>query len=261
MAKVDVLINCYNGEAYLKKAIDSIIQQSFTNWNIILWDNQSTDNTKSIVDSFRDERIKYFYADRFTKLNEARVLASKHFNAEYIAILDADDIACPNRLKIQAAFLDANPRHALVGSSVIIINEKNENVKYDKKTINSENVKNVLFYKNFIYHSSVMFRKSAFTEVGGYNQNLVYSQDYDLWLKFCGNWNIAILPEFLAKYRIHNGSITNNRQMVIRNSKDDISNLTNASRFISPTWKSWFLNKYHIGRLLLKILVYSCLPN
>ena len=88
---VSVIMNCYNSDTYLGEAIDSVISQTYKNWEIIFWDNQSTDKSAEIVKSYDDERIKYFYAPSFTSLYEARNYAIEKANGEYIAFLDCDD--------------------------------------------------------------------------------------------------------------------------------------------------------------------------
>ena len=88
---ISVIINCYNGEKFLKKSIESVINQTYSNWEIIFWDNLSNDNSKKIVNHYTDKRIKYFGAKNFTKLYEARNLAIEKASGEYIAFLDVDD--------------------------------------------------------------------------------------------------------------------------------------------------------------------------
>ena len=100
-ALVSVIMNCFNGEKYLKEAIDSVLNQTYSNWEIILWDNQSTDNSEGIVKSFNDNRIKYFYSEEFTILGEARNRALSKAQGEFIAILDCDDLWYPTKLEKQ----------------------------------------------------------------------------------------------------------------------------------------------------------------
>ena len=85
-------MNCFNGENFLYEAVQSIIDQKYKNWELIFWDNQSTDNSAKIIKGFNDNRIKYFYAKRFTDLGGARANACKYVNGDYLAILDTDDI-------------------------------------------------------------------------------------------------------------------------------------------------------------------------
>ena len=88
---ISIIVNCYNGEKYLKQTLESIQKQNYTNWELIFWDNQSTDNSKAIFDSFNESRFKYFYSEKFTSLYEARNLACRKCNGEFITFLDCDD--------------------------------------------------------------------------------------------------------------------------------------------------------------------------
>ena len=88
---VSIVVNCYNGEKYLKKALESIQKQKYSNWELIFWDNQSTDNSRKIFENFKDPRFKYFYAEKHTSLYEARNLACKKSKGEFLAFLDSDD--------------------------------------------------------------------------------------------------------------------------------------------------------------------------
>ena len=89
---VSVIMNCYNGEKYLRESIDSVVAQTYENWELIFWDNHSTDNSAQIVQSYGDSRIYYFCSQTFTPLGEARNLAIKQSNSEFIAILDCNHI-------------------------------------------------------------------------------------------------------------------------------------------------------------------------
>ena len=88
---ISIIMNCYNGEKYLKKSIKSVINQNYKNWELIFWDNKSSDNSKKILKEFKDNRIKYFFSKKFTNLYEARNLAIKKSKGSYICFLDTDD--------------------------------------------------------------------------------------------------------------------------------------------------------------------------
>ena len=105
---VSIIMNCYNGDKYLRKSIKSIISQSYKNWELIFWDNCSTDNSKKITKKFKDNRIYYFKSKQFVNLYEARNLALKKVNSDFIAFLDSDDIWSKNKLKIQLKFMLKN---------------------------------------------------------------------------------------------------------------------------------------------------------
>ena len=103
---VSVIMNCHNGEKYLKESVRSVINQSYKNWELIFWDNVSTDNSKEIVESFIDKRIKYFCSKKFTNLYEARNLAIEKASCNYIAFLDTDDKWSADKLEKQINFLN-----------------------------------------------------------------------------------------------------------------------------------------------------------
>ena len=110
---ISVIINCYNGEKYVKNAIQSVIRQKYQNWELIFWDNQSTDNSKKIFKSFSDERLKYFYSENNTTLYEARNNASKIAKGEYIGFIDCDDEWYDDYLSSRKTFFD--------GSTIILL--------------------------------------------------------------------------------------------------------------------------------------------
>ena len=101
---VSIIMNCFNGEKYLKEALESITNQTYENWELIFWDNLSTDNSKKIFKSFNDKRFKYFLAEKHTVLYEARNLAIKKTKGEFIAFLDTDDIWIKEKLEEQIKF-------------------------------------------------------------------------------------------------------------------------------------------------------------
>ena len=106
---VSIIMNCYNGEKYLKQAVDSILNQSFRNFEVIFWDNKSTDKSAKIYKSYKDKRLKYYYSKKFTNLYEARNLAINLSKGTYIAFLDTDDYWIKDKLRIQMAkFNDEN---------------------------------------------------------------------------------------------------------------------------------------------------------
>ena len=98
---VSIIINCYNGEKYLKNCIDSVINQTYKNWEIIFWDNLSTDNSKKIIEKYSDKRIKYFCTKKFSKLYHARNLAIENASGTLIAFLDVDDYWFRDKLEKQ----------------------------------------------------------------------------------------------------------------------------------------------------------------
>ena len=131
---VSVIMNCHNGEIYLKESINSLINQTYKNWEMIFWDNASTDNSKKILDKFNDERIKYFKSNKFTSLYEARNLSIEKAQGEYISFLDTDDLWIKDKIEKQIYFLEKNKEYKIVYSNFFVLDE-NKNKKYIRHKI------------------------------------------------------------------------------------------------------------------------------
>ena len=150
---VSVVINCYNGEEFLRDTIDSVINQTYSNWELIFWDNQSTDSTSEIVKSYRDDRIRYFYAPYHTPLGEARNNAINNVKGGYLTFLDSDDLWHPDFLEKGIGKLEKCPdiigfysnSYALKGGKKILT--KNE--KSGLRTISVEPVMPYLVRSRF----------------------------------------------------------------------------------------------------------------
>ena len=125
---VSILMNCYNGEKFLREAIESIQAQTYHNWELIFWDNQSTDQSAEIFKSYVDRRLKYFYAQKHTELGDARVEAMSKAKGSWVGILDVDDIWCKEKLEYQVDIinksLDDGVELGLVYGKVLEINER-----------------------------------------------------------------------------------------------------------------------------------------
>lgn len=120
---VSILMNCYNGEQYLKEAVDSVLDQTYRNWELVFWDNQSTDRTAEIFKNYDDPRLKYFRAPEHTDLGGARARAWPHLSGEFVAVLDADDLWLPQKLERQVPLFD-DPDVGLVISNTLFFNDR-----------------------------------------------------------------------------------------------------------------------------------------
>ena len=128
--RVSIIMNCYNGEKYLREAIDSVYAQSYKNWEIIFWDNASTDSTSQIAQSY-DSRLKYFRSEINTHLGPARNMALEKAKATYIAFLDSDDIYLPFTLKRQVELMESAD-YGLVYAETLVIDENGKKIKRQK---------------------------------------------------------------------------------------------------------------------------------
>lgn len=172
---VSVIIAVYNGKQYIRRAIVSVLNQTYKDIEIIVVDDGSTDNTKRMLDVFN---IKYIYQENAGSIN-ARNNGIRNSRGEYIAILDSDDIWCDrNKLKKQVEFLDTHPYYVLVGGNMIKVNAKHIKIRKYTHPENDKDIREAMLFGNMFAHSTVVFRKSAWACVGGYGDS-----DWNLWLK------------------------------------------------------------------------------
>lgn len=214
---VSVIINCYNGEKYLREAIDSVIAQTYTNWEIIFWDNQSTDSSAEIVKSYNDDRIKYYYAPKHTPLGEARNMAVDKANGEYINFLDADDAFLSNKLSVQIRLLEKGISEVIISKYLIKIEDKGKVNKsllaYFVKNKNYSPKGNSFYADqlkgNKVAFSTVLFNKNLYRKVGGVDSSFKQNEDYDILLKCALNTIVKSTENPQAIYRIHANNTTN----------------------------------------------------
>ncbi len=257
---VSVIMNCYNSDTYLKEAIDSVLAQTYTNWEIIFWDNQSTDKSAEIVKSYDDERIKYFYAPKHTLLGEARNLAVEKANGEWIGFLDCDDIWDKDKINIYINEYFKNKDYkevALIYSKTYIINKNNKIIKKNEKILSGMIHDNLLGEGDFIVFSSVVLKKSSLEAVGKINEVLTYCEDYDLLLKITRNSKSLGINKFLTYYRMHTENITskklyqNNVEVVDFLEKYILENKTTFQLKILV----YINNSYRIASLFFKLFL------
>jgi glycosyltransferase involved in cell wall biosynthesis len=197
-------MSVYNGEQHLRESIESILNQTFTNFEFIIVNDDSTDNSPEIIKSYDDARTRIINNEKNIGLTKSLNKAIKQTRGEYIARQDADDISLPNRLELQHKFLEKHPDVALLGTGIYVINENGDEIE---KRIMHPHPKTSLLKGNRFIHGSVMFRKSVIDELGAYNETLKYSQDYELWLRLSKKYNVRNLTAPLYKLRMHRGSI------------------------------------------------------
>ena len=202
--EISVVISVYNGEKHLRESVESVLNQTFTDFEFIIVNDGSTDASLEIIKSYDDERIQIINNEENIGLTKSLNKALKQAQGEYIARQDADDISLPNRLELQLEFLEKHPEVALLGTGVYVINENGDTV--EKRIMHPKPKKSLLKGNRFI-HGSVMFRKSVIDELGAYNETLKYSQDYELWLRMSKKYDVRNLTAPLYKLRMHRDSI------------------------------------------------------
>ena len=214
---VSIIMPVYNAEKFLHTSIESILKQTYKNFEFIIINDGSTDNSKKIIQNYLiDRRIK-FYSLKKKGIVACLNYALKKSHGNYIARMDADDISLPDRIKKQVNFLNHNRGHHLVGSQAKYIGEINFFFKLVH--FSSNDCKASIIFKNPFIHSSIMVRKKTITSLGGY-LNFFKSEDYELWSRLLKKHKGANLHENLIKYRIHlnqYGSDNKNKELAIKN--------------------------------------------
>jgi glycosyltransferase involved in cell wall biosynthesis len=199
---VSVVLSVRNGGKDLPKAIETILNQSFSDLELIAINNGSTDGTREFLDQIADPRVRAYHQEDkglAAALNRGILLAQ----GRYIARQDHDDLADPSRIAKQVAFLDAHPGHALVGTRAEIwIGDRPTGRFHDHPTEDTD-LRFALLFNNYFVHSSVMMRKAALDEVGVYttDRSRQPPEDYELWSRIARRFSVANLPERLTVYR------------------------------------------------------------
>lgn len=226
--KVSIIMNCYNSSQFLREAIECVLEQTYKNWELIFWDNQSTDESATIFKEYKDERLMYNYASSKTDLSEARNLAISKAKGEWFAFLDCDDVWRKEKLELQLNTIVKNEKIGIIYSPFnVLLNTSQKNnsllnfLTNKVKCIPHEAklIYNNLLKSNFIIFSSVLIRKSVFESTGGFSRNLVHNEDYEILLKSCYNHLAICINEPMVFYRIHdsNNSYVNGEISYIEN--------------------------------------------
>jgi len=207
---VSVVIPSYNHAHFLKMALQSIIDQKYTNWEAFVVDNHSEDNTDDVVNSFKDKRIKLLKIHNKGVIAASRNLGIRYSRGEWVAFLDSDDWWYPEKLELSVRVLKNGAQLVCHAENWIHNNKIMRVVKYGPK--NNANFKNLLFGKNCISTSAVTVLRHSLISVGGFTENpkAIGVEDYHLWLKLAkANYRIEFIDQVLGCYRIHNKNQSN----------------------------------------------------
>lgn len=208
MAKVSILMNCFNGERYLKEAIDSVYAQTYSDWEIIFIDNASTDRSAEIAKSY-DHRLKYYKIEKTIPLYSARNFALQYITGEFLAFLDTDDFWVPDKLSMQLDILEKYPEVYLICSGFICLNERRGKIlRYiDRRLTFITPEKAIRDYP--INIPSVMLRRDAHSiEKIRFEPTLNLTGDYELFVKFVYWYRAYYIAKPLVTWRIHSANLS-----------------------------------------------------
>lgn len=209
MPKVTVLMAVYNGERYLREAIESILAQTFQDFEFLIINDGSTDNSREVILSYEDPRIRLVDNEVHLGLTPSLNKGLRLAKGELVARQDADDISEPERLAMQVTFLETHPEVGLLGTWYRKIDAQGTLIGNRSLPCDYTEIRwSLLFFCPFV-HSSVMVRKSVILrQVGFYNEALVYAADYELWYRIAHHIPVANLNKYLVRLRINPYSMT-----------------------------------------------------
>lgn len=205
--KVSVVMAAYNGGEYIGSSIESILNQTLKDFEFIIVNDCSTDNTLDTIRSYNDERIVIFNNEKNLGQTKSLNIGVGLAKGEYIARIDADDFSYPHRLEKQVRFFNDNPEFDVVGSSGHVLNRCGKRRSISLAPVDQGEIFFKIFYDNPIIHISALIRKDKLVMLGGYDESFHIVQDYDLWSRFLINkLRLGNLKDVLVAYRVYGGS-------------------------------------------------------
>jgi len=209
MAEVTVILTVYNGMPYLPRAIESILNQTLTDFEFLIVNDCSTDNSREVILSHKDSRIRLVDNPVNMKQTQSMNLALKSVKTEFVGRMDADDVSHPHRLELQLEFLKAHPDVAAVGTNINFIDEDDRVVDSLRRPLQDQALRWMQFFDNPVSCGIMMFRTMIVRdELGGFAPFISVAQDWELWSRMPKTYRLANLPGFLYDVRRHSGSST-----------------------------------------------------
>ena len=250
---VSIVVNCYNGDKYLKKNLESIQKQKYKNWELIFWDNQSTDSSKIIFESFKEPRFKYFYAEKHTTLYEARTIACKKCNGEFIAFLDCDDWWYEDFLSSREDFFESQ-KYGFSYSKFHYFFEKSDKYKINfNQELPNKKIYDFLSKNYLVAISSLVIKKDLLEKINYFNGEFNIIGDFDAVMKISKKEEAYIIQKPLLSIRIHGKNFSDeNRKMYFDEFK--------RWYFIQENDDHFRKNKLHFLKKLLRLYFVNLTP-
>lgn len=253
---ISIILPTYNRAEYISKAIESVFLQTFKDFELIIVNDGSTDNTPKILSEFekKDSRVKVITNTTNIDLVKTLNKGIRAAQGKYIARIDDDDIwSDPKKLEKEFSFLENNSDYVLVGGGVVRIDAQGKEIMRYLLSEKDEDIRKAILQNNTFAHSNVLFRKDAWERVGGYNEELKFSEDWDLWMRFGTIGKFYNLQEYFLKYIKDGQNKMNDNTSIIRE---------NAKNNIKLRWKHrksypGFLKAYCFG---IAHYLYSFVP-
>ena len=205
---VSIIMNCYNGEKYLKNSVRSVLRQTYRNWELIFWDNCSTDNSSKIIKKFKDKRIKYFRGNKLVNLYSARNLAVKKAKGIFVSFLDTDDWLIPSKLKKQIKLYNNNKSIKFIYSNCFLYYQKNKKKElFEKKKLPEGKVTQSLLNNYRVGFLTIMIKRNIFKN-NLFNNKYNIIGDFDFIVRVSRKINFSCIQQPLTYYRHHEENLT-----------------------------------------------------
>jgi glycosyltransferase involved in cell wall biosynthesis len=217
MPKVSVIIITYNRSELLRAAIRSVLEQSYQDFELLVVDDASSDNTAEVVQGFDDKRIRYIRHETNKREAEARNTGVQNSTGEYIAFLDDDDEWLPKKLERQVELLDNSPRAVGGVYTGFIKMETTGKIVVQIVPSKRGNILHDMFTQNWIgTPSTVLLRKECFEKVGLFDKGIVFGPDYDMWIRISKEFQFDYIVDPLVKYYVHDNKLSTNCEIMIK---------------------------------------------
>ncbi len=238
MPRVSIILNIRNGAAFLPEALDSVMAQSFADWELIAWDDCSTDESANIVARYRDPRIRYCLSPEETPLGKARDLAMRQAQGEWLAFLDQDDLWLPRKLEQQIVL--GAPGVGIIYGRAVLFDARRGNLRdYDYTHEFTPLPEGDIFAQLFrdacfIAMSSAMLRRSAVEEMGGVPESIQVVPDYYLYVAIAQRYQARAVQQVVCRYRVHPGSMTASREYRLRLHSEPLAIVNQWAEHLDP---------------------------
>ena len=255
MNKVSVVIPAYNKAELTVKSVESVLNQTYKNIEIIVIDDGSTDNTRQRLSTYA-EKIKYVYKKNGGACS-ARNLGIRLSTGEYIGLLDCDDSYLPNKIELSVDFLEKHSDFGLVHNAAFFVDEKDTILRtfshYKSQHIGW--IAKRLIARNFICNSTVVVRKSCFEKVGLFDESIFTSADWDMWLRLVEQYKVGYINMPLTLYRISGSYILNHIEQSKREELKVIEKAFHRNPRLKLNFKNKIISNVHIGCAISYLLI------
>ena len=239
MPRVSVILNIRNGAAFLGEALDSVLAQSFADWELIAWDDCSADESANIVGRYRNNpRIRYFLSPEETPLGKARDLATRQARGEWLAFIDQDDVWLPHKLEQQLTLVA--PRVGIIYGRAVLFDARRGDLRdydyfHEFQPLPEGDIFAQLFRQGcFIAMSSAMLRRSAVEELGGIPETIQVVPDYYLYVAIARHYEARAVQQVVCRYRIHSGSMSASRRYQLRLHSEPLEIISRWAADLNP---------------------------